>query len=196
MSDSSSPDVSAGASDSASIADAGVDGDSSDTSSRRRLGLPLWAVTLMVAGFVIGVDQFTKYLAVANLEGQASVQLVGTWLQLTFVRNPGAAFSLGTGYTFIFSLLAFVVAGVIIWTARTITSLGWAIALGGLLGGAVGNLIDRIFREPGLLQGHVVDFLQLPNWPIFNVADMAVVGSAILMVLLALKGVPLRGVKS
>ena len=150
----------------------------------------------MVAGFVIGVDQFTKYLAVANLEGQASVQLVGTWLQLTFVRNPGAAFSLGTGYTFIFSLLAFVVAGVIIWTARTITSLGWAIALGGLLGGAVGNLIDRIFREPGLLQGHVVDFLQLPNWPIFNVADMAVVGSAILMVLLALKGVPLRGVKS
>jgi signal peptidase II len=81
---------------------------------------------------------------------------------------------------------------VIIRTARTLVSPAWAVALGGLLGGALGNLTDRMLREPGLLRGHVVDFLQLPNWPIFNVADMAVVGSAVLMVILTIRGVPLR----
>lgn len=154
---------------------------------------PLWVITLAVATLVIAIDQFTKFLAVAHLEGKPSVEVLGSFLKFTFVRNPGAAFSLGGGYTVIFSLIAVAVVCVIVYTARTITSVWWAVALGGLLGGALGNLIDRIFREPGALRGHVVDFIQLPYWAIFNVADMAVVGSAVLMVLLTLKGVPLRG---
>ncbi len=154
--------------------------------------VPLWAVTIGVAAVILLIDQVTKIIAVARLEGQPSIEVIGSVLKLTFVRNPGAAFSIGTGYTFIFSLLALVVAGVIIYTARTLVSVGWAIALGGILGGSLGNLMDRLFREPGFLQGHVVDFLQLPNWPIFNVADMAVVGSAILMVILTIRNVPLR----
>ncbi len=163
--------------------------ESGEELSRR---VPLWVVTVSVAAVVWAIDQITKLIAVANLEGQPSMELLGPVLKLTFVRNPGAAFSLGSGYTIIFSLLAFVVVGVIIYTAPTLGSLGWAIALGGILGGSLGNLTDRLLREPGFLRGHVVDFLQLPNWPIFNVADMAVVGSAILMVILTLRGVPLR----
>lgn len=153
---------------------------------------PLWVITVGVAAVIWTIDQITKFIAVATLEGQPSIEVIGSVLKLTFVRNPGAAFSLGSGYTIIFSLLAFVVVGVIIYTAPTLGSIGWAIALGGILGGSLGNLTDRLFREPGLLRGQVVDFLQLPNWPIFNVADMAVVGSAGLMVLLTLRGVPLR----
>lgn len=154
------------------------------------------AVTLLVAAGVLILDQLTKWLAVTYLEGRPSVEVLGPVLKLTFVRNPGAAFSLGGGYTIIFSLLAVAVAVVIVTTARTLSSIAWAVALGGLLGGALGNLLDRVFREPGFLRGHVVDFLQLPNWPIFNVADMAVVCSACLIVLLTIRGVPLRGTAS
>lgn len=150
-------------------------------------------ITLSVAGVVLLLDQLTKWLAVTYLEGQPSVEVIGPLVKFTFVRNPGAAFSLGGGYTVIFSLLAVVVAVVIIRTARSLGSKAWAIALGGLLGGALGNLLDRIFREPGFMRGHVVDFIQLPYWAIFNVADMAVVFSAVLIVILTLRGVPLRG---
>ena len=156
----------------------------------RRSLLP---ITILVAVLVLALDQFTKWLAVTCLEGRASVEVIGPALKLTFVRNPGAAFSLGGGYTIIFSLLAAAVAVVIVTTARSLSSVAWAIALGGLLGGALGNLLDRIFREPGFLRGHVVDFIQLPYWPIFNVADMAVVCSAGLIVILTIRGVPLRG---
>lgn len=159
----------------------------------RRSVLP---ITLLVAVGVLVLDQVTKWLAVTYLEGKASVEVLGPVLKLTFVRNPGAAFSLGGGYTIIFSLLAAAVAVVIVMTARTLSSVAWAIALGGLLGGALGNLLDRLFREPGFLRGHVVDFLQLPYWPIFNVADMAVVCSAGLIVVLTIRGVPLRGATS
>lgn len=154
--------------------------------------VPLWVITVAVAAVIWTIDQITKLIAVATLEGQPSIEVIGSILKLTFVRNPGAAFSLGSGYTIIFSLLALVVVGVIIYTAPTLGSLGWAIALGGILGGSLGNLTDRLLREPGFLRGHVVDFLQLPNWPIFNVADMAVVGAAILMVILTIRNVPLR----
>lgn len=155
--------------------------------------MPLWVITLLVALGVWLADQLSKYWAVEQLEGKPSVEVVGSFLKFTFVRNPGAAFSLGEGYTIIFSILAAVVVAVIVATARTITSVWWAVALGGLLGGALGNLTDRVFREPGVLRGHVVDFIQLPYWAIFNVADMAVVCSAILMVVLTVRGVPLRG---
>ena len=148
--------------------------------------LPL---TLGVAAGVVALDQVTKAIAVATLEGKPSIPVLGEWLQLTFVRNPGAAFSLAGGYTVIISGLAMVVSYFIIRTARTLTNAWWAIVLGGILGGALGNLVDRMFRAPAPLRGHVVDFLELPNWPVFNVADMALVGSAILAVVLSLRGV-------
>jgi signal peptidase II len=146
-------------------------------------------VTLGVAATVIVLDQVAKAIAVATLEGRPSVQVLGELLQLTFVRNPGAAFSLAGNYTIVISVIAIIVAVAIVRTARTLTNPWWAVVLGGILGGAVGNLIDRVFREPTPFRGHVVDFMELPNWPVFNVADMALVGSAILAVILSIKGV-------
>ena len=148
--------------------------------------LPL---TLGVAAGVVVLDQVTKALAVARLEGEPAIEIVGQWLRLTFVRNPGAAFSLAGNYTIVISVIAIVVAVAIVRTARTLTNVWWAVVLGGILGGALGNLIDRIFREPAPFRGHVVDFMELPNWPVFNVADMALVGSAVLAVILSIKGV-------
>lgn len=148
-------------------------------------------VTVAVAAGIVVADQLSKFWAVATLEGTAPRALVGELLQLHFVRNPGAAFSLGGSYTFIISALAIGVSVVILRTARTLSSTWWAVVLGGVLGGALGNLLDRLFRAPGPLRGHVVDFLELPNWPIFNVADMALVGSAILAVVLSLRGIEL-----
>jgi signal peptidase II len=148
--------------------------------------LPL---TLGVAAGVVVLDQVTKALAVAMLEGEPKIEVLGQWLQLTFVRNPGAAFSLAGNYTIVISAIAIVVALAIVRTARTLTNAWWAVVLGGILGGALGNLIDRILREPAPFRGHVVDFLELPNWPVFNVADMALIGSAVLAVILSIKGV-------
>jgi signal peptidase II len=181
------------------LADSGVD-------APRRRGL-VW-VTLAVAAIVIVIDQLTKVWALATLQpriaaGEGPIQVVGTWFQLTFVENTGAGFGIGAGFTWLFAIIAVVVAIVIIRTATRLVSVAWAIALGGLLGGAVGNLIDRLIRPPGFGeeyagpgQGYVVDFLQLPNWPVFNVADMAIVGSAILMVILTVRGVELSGKSS
>lgn len=155
-------------------------------------------VTVGVALAVIAIDQATKALAVAYLQprilaGEGPIEILGPVLKLTYTENTGAAFSLGTGFTWIFALIAVIVAVVILRTATRIGSIAWAVALGGLLGGAVGNLIDRLTRPPGIGQGYVVDFLELPNWPVFNVADMSIVGSAILMVILTVRGVELSG---
>lgn len=147
-------------------------------------------VWVTVIGLVVlAVDQLTKWLAITHLQGQPPVEVLGTWLQLTFVRNPGAAFSIGTEYTWIFAIAAFAVAVGILVVSRKVTSALWLVAMGMLFGGAVGNLIDRVTQPPGIGQGHVVDWLELPNWPVFNVADMAVVGGAIFMVVLSLVGV-------
>jgi signal peptidase II len=148
-------------------------------------------VTLGVAATVVVLDQVTKALAVALLEGEPSIPVLGELLQLTFVRNPGAAFSLAGSYTVVISAIAIVVSVFIVRTARTLTSTWWAVVMGGILGGALGNLLDRLLRAPGPFRGHVVDFLELPRWPVFNVADMALVGSAVLAVLLSLRGVEL-----
>ena len=164
----------------------------------------IW-VTLGVALLVIVLDQLTKAWALAVLQprlasGEGPIEVVGTWFRLTFVENTGAGFGIGAGFTWLFAIIAVVVAIVIVRTATRLGSRAWAIALGGLLGGAVGNLIDRLMRPPGFGdeyagpgQGYVVDFLQLPNWPVFNVADMAIVGSAILMVILTIRGVEMSG---
>lgn len=141
-------------------------------------------------------DQVAKMWAVARLEYQPPVELLGTWLRLVFVRNSGAAFSLGAGATLFVSLLALVIVGVLMYRARNLRSVWWALAMGGMIGGALGNLTDRVFRFPGGLQGHVVDFIAVPYWPIFNVADMAVVSSAVLMVILAMVGIDFDGTRT
>jgi signal peptidase II len=150
-------------------------------------------LTFGIAALVVVLDQVTKLLAIRYLEGQDPIELLGGLVTLTFLRNPGAAFSIGTGYTFIFTAIAITVAVVIVRSSRKLGSVGWAVAFGGLLGGAIGNLLDRLFREPGFFQGHVVDWITFPNFAVFNLADSAIVCSAVLMVLLALRGIEIDG---
>ncbi len=150
-------------------------------------------IVVAVAAGIVALDQITKAWAVSSLAGEPPIEVIGSFLRFTYVENTGAAFGLGTGYTWIFTLIAIVVVMVILRTASRLGSYLWAVALGGLLGGALGNLIDRLIRDPSIGQGYVVDFIQLPLWPVFNVADMAIVGSAIAMVVLSIAGIDLRG---
>ncbi|ANS78264.1 Lipoprotein signal peptidase [Serinicoccus hydrothermalis] len=145
-------------------------------------------MVLLVALLWAGLDQATKFWAEASLTRGESVPLVGELLQLHLTYNSGAAFSLGTSWTGVVTTIATLVSvGIVIQAFRT-RSLGWALTLGLLLGGAVGNLIDRYLRPPSVGLGHVVDFLALPNFPVFNVADMGVTTAACLIVLLSLRG--------
>jgi signal peptidase II len=148
---------------------------------------------LLVAGVVLGLDLISKIVAVRTLSSRNSVDLLDGFLTLRLTRNAGAAFSIGVGMTVVFTAVAVIVIFAILRTARRLYSLPWAIALGGLLGGALGNLTDRIFRSPGVFRGHVVDFIELPNWPVFNLADSAIVGAGILMFILAARGIPIEG---
>jgi signal peptidase II len=146
-----------------------------------------------VAACAYAVDVVTKVLAVEALAGEAPVQLVGRFLTLYLARNPGAAFSTGTSYTVALSFVAVTAAVAILWVARRLGSTGWAIGLGFLLAGVLGNLTDRIFRSPGPLRGHVVDFLMLPNFPVFNFADVWINVAAATIILQALRGVRVDG---
>ncbi|OBY31029.1 signal peptidase II [Mycolicibacter kumamotonensis] len=149
----------------------------------RRLGL-----LLSVAAVVLMVDVVTKVLAVKMLTPGQPVSIIGDTVTWTLVRNSGAAFSMATSYTWVLTLIASSVVLGIIWMSRRLVSPWWAVGLGMILGGALGNLVDRFFRAPGHLQGHVVDFLSIGWWPVFNVADPAVVGGAILLVGLSVFG--------
>ncbi len=160
-----------------------------ESGERRSL---LWVVIAVAAGIVV-LDQITKAWAVAQLKGEPPIEILGMWLRLTYGENTGAAFGIGTGFTWIFTAIAVIVAVVIIRFARRLGSVWWAVALGGLLGGAVGNLIDRLTRPPGPGKGYVVDFIALPNFPVFNVADMAITCSAVLMIWLTIRGVDVTG---
>lgn len=153
----------------------------------------MFALLAGVAVLAYLVDQVTKFVAVATLTGAASKEVIGSFLRLTLIRNPGAAFSLGTGSTWVLTLIAVLVLVVVIRTSRRIGSLGWAWALGLLLGGALGNLTDRLVREPGFGRGYVVDFIDYNNWFIGNVADIAIVSAAVLIGLLAISGVGVDG---
>jgi signal peptidase II len=144
---------------------------------------------LLTALVVISIDLATKAWAVARLENQSDIKVIGEILKFSFVRNPGAAFSFGTSVTWVFTLIAIAVSIAILVISKNVTNKPWAIALGGLLGGAVGNLIDRIFRSPEVFHGHVVDFISVPNYPMFNISDSAVVLSALAMVILSFRGV-------
>ena len=159
--------------------------------ARRRTTVLFAAVA--VAALV--ADQVTKTIALRSLEPGEPVDLIGSLLRFHLVKNPGAAFSLGTGYTVVLTCIAVGVAAAVVHLSRRLRSTAWTIALGLLLGGALGNLSDRFFREPAPLRGHVIDFLELPNWPIFNLADAAIVTAACLMVLQTLRGVGLDGTR-
>ncbi len=141
------------------------------------LALVIWAL-----------DFFTKNWAVENLSA-APRRLIGSFLQLTLFRNPGAAFSMATSFTIVFTTISIAVALFIARYAARITSPWWAYVAGMVLGGVLGNLSDRIFRAPGFLYGHVIDWIQIPHWPIFNVADSAIFIAAGIAILLTLKNI-------
>jgi signal peptidase II len=152
-------------------------------------------VFALVAAAGYALDVISKALAVAYLTGRAPVHVVGDLLTLYLARNPGAAFSTGTSYTVLLTFVAFGAGVVTLWVARRVASTGWAIGLGLLMAGVLGNLTDRLFRAPGPFHGHVVDFLQLPHWPIFNVADMCINVAAAVIILQAVRGVSVDGTR-
>jgi signal peptidase II len=156
--------------------------------SLRRIGL-LGAVAVTV----IVLDLVTKLAVVAHMTTSETHDVLGGLLKITYTRNAGAAFSVGTGMTAVFALVAVAVAVAIVRTARSLRSLTWAITLGLLLGGALGNLGDRVFRSPGFLRGHVVDWIELPHWPVFNLADSAIVCGGIIAVILSWRGIQVDG---
>jgi lipoprotein signal peptidase len=157
----------------------------------RRIGL-----LVGVAVFVIAADVISKSIVVAKMANHPPIRLLGGLLTITLTRNGGAAFSIGTSMTIVFTAIALGVIIYILRAARNLRSIGWAIALGLLLGGATGNLLDRIFRAPAPFQGHVVDWIELPHWPVFNLADSSICCAGVLVVLLALRGIRLDGTKA
>ncbi|NLF06150.1 MAG: signal peptidase II [Actinomycetales bacterium] len=162
------------------------------TAPRNRRLVTAFAV-LAVA--VLVADQLSKEWALANLTVGEWRPLLGEWIQLTLVFNPGAALSFGTGMTWVLTIVAVVVTAVVVRSARKLGSRGWALALGLLLGGALGNLVDRFFREPGVARGHVVDFIDYFGWFVGNVADIAIVGAAGLIMILSVRGIRLDGTR-
>ncbi|WP_280229782.1 signal peptidase II [Nocardia cyriacigeorgica] len=150
---------------------------------------------LVIAAVLFALDLLTKVLVVATLTPGEPVYLIGDVVRLSLVRNPGAAFSMATGMTWLLTLVAAAVVIGVIRIGRTLRSLWWAVGLGMVLGGALGNLVDRLFRSPGPLQGHVVDFVAVGWWPVFNVADSAIVCGAILLVVLTVFGFEPNGTR-
>jgi signal peptidase II len=147
----------------------------------RRIFLTAWTIWLF--------DFATKQWAISTFDFQPR-KVLGDFLSFTLVRNPGAAFSFATGFSILFALLALAVVIAVTYYAKRITSTGWQVTAGLLLGGVLGNLTDRIFREPGFLSGHVIDWIQIPNWPVFNMADVAIVTAAAISFTLTLRNIP------
>lgn len=152
----------------------------------------LWIVAI-AAFLAYATDLITKVLAVEKLSNREPVQIVGDLFQLELVRNPGAAFGLGVGMTIVFTIVSLGVVVAILYNARRLGSVGWALVFGLVLGGALGNLTDRLLRDPGVGRGHVVDMFHLKNWPVFNVADSAFCVAGAIVVLLAMRNIPLEG---
>jgi signal peptidase II len=161
----------------------------------RRIGL-----FVLIAVLVLAADLLSKVLVVAQIPPTRSVRLLGGALYLVQARNSGAAFSVGTGATVVLTAVAVLVVAIIVRAARRLRSIGWAVALGLVLGGALGNLVDRLFRAPAPGRGHVVDWISLfasdgHIWPIFNVADSCIVIGGCLAVLVSLRGIDLAGAR-
>nr|WBO77438.1 signal peptidase II [Streptomyces sp. SBE_14.2] len=161
----------------------GQEGDQARPRGRRRI-----AVLFAVAAFAYVIDLVSKMIVVAKLEHHEPIEIIGDWLKFEAIRNAGAAFGFGEAFTVIFTVIAAAVIVVIARLARKLYSLPWAVALGLLLGGALGNLTDRIFRSPGVFEGAVVDFIAPKHFAVFNLADSAIVCGGILIVLLSFKG--------
>ncbi len=153
-------------------------------------------VFALVALVLYAVDLGTKILAIEKLTGRDDVQVIGDLLQLHLTSNAGAAFSTGTQFTVLLSCIALAALIIVLWLSRRLGSMLWAVALGFLLAGVAGNLTDRMFREPGPFRGHVIDFLMLPNWPVFNVADICINVAAGLILIQAFRGIRIDGTRS
>jgi len=153
-------------------------------------------VFVLVALVLYAVDLGTKILAIEKLSDREDVQVIGDLLQLHLTSNAGAAFSTGTQFTVLLSCIALAALIIVLWLSRRLGSLLWAVALGFLLAGVAGNLTDRVFREPGPFRGHVIDFLMLPNWPVFNVADICINVAAGLILIQAFRGIRIDGTRS
>ena len=162
-----------------------------DPARRRRLLRLVAALALAV----LALDQVTKVWAVRTLTVGERTPVVGDLLGLSLLYNPGAALSIATGMTWVLTAIAVVVVVVTVRASRRIGSRGWALALGLLLGGAIGNLVDRFLRDPGPARGHVVDFIAYGDLFVGNVADIAIVGAAGLIMLLSLRGIGLDGTR-
>lgn len=174
--------------------------DTDAAASRRRAD---WRALLLIgiALVVIGIDVVSKVIVVATIAPHENIRILGGLVYLTQIRNAGAAFSMATGMTWLLAIIAFAVVAFIIRMAPRLRSTPWAVCLGLILGGAVGNLVDRVFRAPGFLQGHVVDFISVfgPNaehFPAFNAADSAITVGGVLLVLIALTGRDFDGTRS
>lgn len=165
-----------------------VRGAAPETRTRR---LALWA--LLIAVLTLLADQATKVWALRSLTPGESIEVVGDLLRITLIRNAGAAFSIGGQATWLLTLVSVVILVVIVRSIRRLGHWGWTICLGLLLGGAVGNLLDRIFREPGVGRGHVIDFIDYGGLFVGNVADIAIVVAAVTVAVLAWRGIGLDG---
>ncbi|WP_116245173.1 signal peptidase II [Nocardiopsis sp. FIRDI 009] len=152
-----------------------------------------YLLLLSVALAAVLADLATKQWVLSTFSEGESVDVVGGLLQFTLVYNTGAAFSLGTDHTWVFTAIATVVVGVIAYMGLRVRNVWWGVTLGLMMGGAAGNLLDRLFRDPAPLHGAVVDFIRVPYWPVFNIADSCVVVGACLVVLLTFRGINLDG---
>jgi signal peptidase II len=174
---------------------ASLTGDENDSGTTRPHGprgryLALFAAVAIAA---YAVDVVAKVVAVEKLTDRPDVEVVGDLFVLHLVRNPGAAFSTGTAYTEVFSVVAIAAVLAIAWFSRKLGNAVWAVAFGLLMAGVAGNLTDRLVREPGPLRGHVIDFFMLPHWPVFNVADMCIDVAAALILVQVYRGIRLDG---
>ena len=146
-----------------------------------------WQRLYLIAAFIWALDFSTKVWALNSVSPVRPTPIIGTFLQLRLVFNPGAAFSVGTSVTFLFTIISVAAVAGIAYFAIKIINRWWSLVLAFALGGILGNLTDRIFREPSLFNGHVIDWIELPRWPVFNIADIAIVCAAVLSVLLITK---------
>jgi signal peptidase II len=166
-------------------------------SSRSDQGLSLVRyrrVFWLVAGVAYLVDLGSKVVAVSQL-GSGGIEVFGGWFSMVLIRNPGAAFSTATGLTPLLTIVAIVAAGLVLFFSNRLGDRVWAIALGLLLAGIIGNLTDRLFRSPGPFRGHVVDFLRIPNWPVFNIADICINIAAALIVTQSFRNIKVDGTR-
>ena len=146
-------------------------------------------MAVAIAAAIVAVDQLVKDLLIASLKPHESVDFIGGVVRLYLTYNDSAAFSIGYGQTWIFAIISTLASLGLLWYLPRLETRSWSVMGGVALGGMVGNLVDRLIREPGFGRGQVVDYLQIPfNFPIFNLADMAIVTVAILTVIRVLCG--------